>query len=252
MNKQTAAVQQSSKGKKPENHETVQSLWVPTDSVGLYTLVLAVFTGLLAVVAGIQGAFMLRADKTARIAANAAKESAEVARQSLSYTQRAFVFIKMDGGPVVDAANQALAGFRFFPTAENFGNTPAINWESYVGGDLFDGEIPDNFGYPAANEGGPLRSAIPPRSKINAGFGHIRKDLVDPIYRREKRFFVWGRAKYNDIFESSPTYHIEYCWEVVLAGDITNPVHVHMNFIEYPKHNRQYEVPLQQGSAALS
>jgi hypothetical protein len=159
---------------------------------------------------------MLRADKTARIAANAAKESAEVARQSLSYTQRAFVFIKMDGGPVVDAANQALAGFRFFPTAENFGNTPAINWEPYVGGDLFNGEIPDNFGYPAANEGGPLRSAIPPRSKINAGFGHIRKNLVDPIYRREKRFFVWGRAKYNDIFESSPTYHIEYCWEVVL------------------------------------
>jgi histidinol dehydrogenase len=53
-NKQTAAVQQSSKGKKPENHETVQSLWVPTDSVGLYTLVLAVFTGLLAVVAGVQ------------------------------------------------------------------------------------------------------------------------------------------------------------------------------------------------------
>jgi hypothetical protein len=54
----------------------VQSLWVPTDSVGLYTLVLAAFTGLLFIVSALQGYFLLRADKTARIAANAANLSA--------------------------------------------------------------------------------------------------------------------------------------------------------------------------------
>jgi hypothetical protein len=53
-----------------------QSLWVPTDSVGLYTLVLAVFTGLLVAVSTGQGYFLLRADKTARIMANAADRSA--------------------------------------------------------------------------------------------------------------------------------------------------------------------------------
>jgi hypothetical protein len=50
-----------------------------TDSVGLYTLVLAVFTGLLVGVSGVQGYFLLRADKTARIAANAAALSAKAA-----------------------------------------------------------------------------------------------------------------------------------------------------------------------------
>jgi hypothetical protein len=63
----------------PRQTVEVQSLWVPTDSVGLYTLVLAAFTALLVVVSGIQGYFLLRADKTARIAANAAQLSAESA-----------------------------------------------------------------------------------------------------------------------------------------------------------------------------
>jgi hypothetical protein len=62
-----------------ENGDNVQSLWVPIDSVGLYTLVLAVFTGLLVGVSGVQGYFLLRADKTARIAANAADLSARAA-----------------------------------------------------------------------------------------------------------------------------------------------------------------------------
>jgi hypothetical protein len=52
------------------------SLWVPTDSVGLYTLVLALFTALLAGVSAFQGVLLLRAEKTARIAANAADRSA--------------------------------------------------------------------------------------------------------------------------------------------------------------------------------
>jgi hypothetical protein len=79
----SAAQQHSSEkqsAEKPAEHNTkTESLWVPTDSVGLYTLVLAVFTGLLVAVSSIQGWFLLRADKTARIAANAADRSARAA-----------------------------------------------------------------------------------------------------------------------------------------------------------------------------
>jgi hypothetical protein len=52
---------------------------VPTDSVGLYTLVLAAFTLLLVLVSAGQGYFLLRSDETARIAANAADLSARSA-----------------------------------------------------------------------------------------------------------------------------------------------------------------------------
>ena len=62
-----------------DHNAKTEPLWVPTDSVGLYTLVLAVFTGLLVFVSIGQGYFLLRADKTARIAANAANLSAKAA-----------------------------------------------------------------------------------------------------------------------------------------------------------------------------
>jgi hypothetical protein len=67
---------------KPSGSEPIQSLWIPTDSVGLYTMVLAGFTFLLVVVSGAQGYFILRADKTARAAADAAKQSADAAKRS--------------------------------------------------------------------------------------------------------------------------------------------------------------------------
>src|SRR5258708_14117893 len=66
------AIEHQAANKIGENGDNAQSLWVPTDSVGLYTLVLAAFTALLVVVSSAQGYFLLRADKTARIAANAA------------------------------------------------------------------------------------------------------------------------------------------------------------------------------------
>jgi hypothetical protein len=49
------------------------------ERLAAYTLWLAIFTGLLVVISGVQGYFLLRADKTARITANAAKLSAEAA-----------------------------------------------------------------------------------------------------------------------------------------------------------------------------
>src|SRR5271157_5502046 len=60
---QTAATQQTP-DKKDKNHDKAQPLWIPIDSIGLYSLVLAAFTGLLVVVSGVQGYFLLRADKT--------------------------------------------------------------------------------------------------------------------------------------------------------------------------------------------
>jgi hypothetical protein len=73
------AAEQQAASKVSENGEKTQSLWMPTDSVGLYTLVLAVFTALLVGVSSVQGYFLLRADRTARIAANAADLSARAA-----------------------------------------------------------------------------------------------------------------------------------------------------------------------------
>jgi hypothetical protein len=108
-NPEQSAADQIAKEKVAEHNTKIESLWVPTDSVGLYTLVLAVFTGLLVAVSAGQGYFLLRADKTARIVATAADLSARAAVGIQLPIVRAYAgeFVVMDkpdahGGTIVD------------------------------------------------------------------------------------------------------------------------------------------------------
>jgi hypothetical protein len=63
------------------------------DPVAFYTFVLGIFTALLAIVSGTQIYFLTRADKTARITAEAAKKSAEIAEKSLLAANRPVIAI---------------------------------------------------------------------------------------------------------------------------------------------------------------
>jgi hypothetical protein len=59
--------------------ERLSAIWDRTldDPVAFYTFVLAIFTAVLAIVAFTQIGFLIRSDKTARVAADAAKLSAD-------------------------------------------------------------------------------------------------------------------------------------------------------------------------------
>lgn len=83
-----AVPEKHSADKISENRDKALSLWVPVDSVGLYTLVLAAFTALLVAVSGLQGYFLLRSNKTARIAADAASRASETARAEFVASHR--------------------------------------------------------------------------------------------------------------------------------------------------------------------
>jgi hypothetical protein len=143
-----------------ESRQQTQSLWVPTDSIGLYTLVLAVFTGLLFATSAFQGYFLIRADRTARISADAAATSAKAARDAADAaiaTERAHFYVVIndnfidcinsaaayentasaDENPLA-ASNLPMAKFAF----KNYGKTPGIVIE--VGsGIIFSESVPD-------------------------------------------------------------------------------------------------------------
>jgi hypothetical protein len=72
----TSQGEQKADDKNDTNQRKTQSLWVPVDSIGLYTLLLTAFTSVLAGASIFQGFMLLRADKTTRIAANAALRQA--------------------------------------------------------------------------------------------------------------------------------------------------------------------------------
>jgi hypothetical protein len=66
----------------------------PDETIALYTEVLAWFTGLLALVSSAQITFLFRADKTARIAAEAASDGVKVARDEFNTTHRPRLIVR--------------------------------------------------------------------------------------------------------------------------------------------------------------
>jgi hypothetical protein len=107
-------------------HKTKNSS--PDQEIALYTLWLAIFTGALVAVSGIQIFFLIRTDKTARITAEAAKQSSDAVLK----IERPVLYIKdlrIEAGIKVEEAfenaadfNDAQATFAII----NLGRTPAI------------------------------------------------------------------------------------------------------------------------------
>lgn len=245
-NNQTTASQQSPQEKKPKNHESAQSLWVPIDSVGLYTLVLAVFTGLLAIVAGVQGFFMLRADKTARIAATAAKESADVARDSLIYTQRAYV--RVASFPWLwrlDLSRPDKYLYDITPMIENGGNTQTVDMKININFALRDEPLPPGFDFPFQHEAG--STLIGAHQAVGASNVVILDEELLAVGKGEKFFYIWGSMTYRDVFPDTPEHTTEFCTQISrVMGDALDPhepgnprgTTVEIGFRIYPEHTK--------------
>ena len=158
-NKQEASQTEGSKTETEiSNSEPALSWWqlwrrTWADPVAFYTFVLALFSGGLLVVAGLQIWLLLRAEDVSRLAARAADESANVARQSLEATQRAFLFV---GSFSVQAFNNAVV---IQPSWENSGSSPTVRMHTKTNWKLFSGDPPDDFDYPNFDDNGNVTTA---------------------------------------------------------------------------------------------
>jgi hypothetical protein len=77
--------------------ERLSIIWNRTwdDPVAFYTFVLSIFTALLAVISAVQIAFLFRADKTARMAAEAARGSLKIAHDEFNITHRPKLHVRL-------------------------------------------------------------------------------------------------------------------------------------------------------------
>jgi flagellar basal body-associated protein FliL len=119
----------------------------PEQAIARYNLWLMIFTGVLAFVALIQIAFLLNADKTTAKAANAAQDSAAIARQTLIASNRPWISIST---PVPEGQlmwEEKGARITVNLTIKNIGKNPAFDIateaDQFVMG-------PDNFDIGAA------------------------------------------------------------------------------------------------------
>jgi hypothetical protein len=182
------------------------------DPVAIFTAVLAGGTLALFGVAIIQIYFLTKADKTARISADAAKQSADVAERSLeqvsapyldvTITPKAAIHHLIGGAIVVDFMHDIFAEY----TLNNYGQSPAIVLEIYqycvrmLG---IPGEIPfpplhTNL-YQTFIVGGMKESQPLPINFPNGGISDLGPELI----------WVGLQIRYRDVFRNQ--YISTYC-----------------------------------------
>jgi hypothetical protein len=141
-----------------------------------------------------------------RKAANAAKESADVAKQSLVTVQRAFVFIDSFQADVLN--NELFV----MPKWRNSGTTPTRYMTNWISWKPFDSEPPDDFNFPDLGDGGnpvdeedkkPPLAFVDLNAILFAQTLTIPKPVLDAMRAGHVHLFVWGWTKYQDVFDAN-------------------------------------------------
>jgi hypothetical protein len=191
------------------------------EKIAFYTEVLAVFTGILALVSSVQICFLYRADKITRITAEAAKKSAGVADLALRSTQRAMVISPGFNTHLVWAKDSDICGIQIEARWKNTGVTSALkseNWIVFASKDISNQEEIE-FSKLRRTPAVPYGAAIGPGTSVTTlKIGASLEDLIDAFEKR-KRLFVYSRAEYDDVFEGSHRHHTEVCAELIVISD---------------------------------
>jgi hypothetical protein len=176
----------------------------PDERIADYTLWLERFTGLLALITTVQIGFLIRADRTARTSADAAKLAAEV----IPKIERAYIFVKVQLRDAPSPFPEITIDVGFY----NHGKTPAL--------------ITKLRAYPAILTTAPQRlnefpgseNEVPQGLAVTAGGVYwttvaqvVDQESYGQIKSGEITLFCVGRIEYDDILGS----HNEtgFCWQ---------------------------------------
>jgi hypothetical protein len=155
----------------------------------------------------------------ARRSAEAASASAEIARQNLHLSMRAYVTFKRFQDIFLfnqtDAGEQVI--FQLTPLFENVGGTPATNCRVRTSAEVRpagDAPLVFDFDLPADQQG----MTIGPRLELSAATIRFALEDLDRAYKGELRLFVTSRLEYTDVFNIP--HHTQVCSEVLVWGDM--------------------------------
>ncbi len=219
-----------------------------SERVAYYTKILAILTGGLGALGAIQLFFIYRSDDTARISANAAKRSADVAEATLRATQRAYVSVVPQSSIHVTPNTQQILSMSFWFVMGNNGNAPAIravNCCSMAFMVLAEGTVFD-YGRSLSGVGIAPMGTIGVNSSLNTSTLTVGVEHMALVADGSADLFVSGWLEYDDIikdaFEGIPRRGVEWCFKVSIQGQLT-PGGCEVRFSIYDNHNRYYDCP---------
>jgi hypothetical protein len=145
-------------------------------------------------------------------AATAAEKANETTTEALTSVQRAFVFVKSEHeviafGPPGDQLFQIT--FRF----ENAGTTPTRNLKSHLNWRFQHEPMDQNFSF--ADQGGRETPAVlGPKEYFGLTTDSLPTKIFDEVVAKRIHFYVWGWAKYNDVFKNTAQHVTRFCYEL--------------------------------------
>ncbi|HEY5213809.1 MAG TPA: hypothetical protein VIJ38_12400 [Acidobacteriaceae bacterium] len=162
--------------------------------------------------------------KEAKISADAARSAAETARDALIQVQRAFVFAThLDGVRIQDPKNPTqISSLDFSITWENSGTTPTRDMKSHLNWLIRNTPLPDDFTYPDFGDEQPSPIALGPKTVGHTTPISIPAADISKIMNHQELFYIWGWARYRDIFPKTKPHITRFCTEI--TGFQGNPL----------------------------
>lgn len=189
------------------------------------TLVIAVFTIVLAV---------------------ATSRQADLTREALIADKRAFVFA-VQISPVWEKVRDQYH-WRLRPVLRNSGSTPTKRLRIYVDCEIRNSVLPPDFNF--RHDPSQIGSGLlPPQYESPAGQAPRTpgaaispQDIIDTQQGR-KFIYLWGWARYNDVFPGTPEHITQYYWFITTVGDpmiydpAAGPGTLQFHFLMHPSGN---------------
>jgi hypothetical protein len=201
-------------------------------------------SGLLIIVAflqfvaiGIQAVFLWLAFK-------ATKKSADIAEAALVQLNRAFISPK--GLTCLSHRNEDIKGaekywYSIVPIWENSGNTPTRDMTIYVNSYFESTPMPSDFRFPPFISSEKIPIFAGPKATFGGSWVTKTGDELAKVKAGTKYFYIWGEARYRDIFATIPDHITRFAYQITVLGNPADPPGpgnvIQLNTSALPRHN---------------
>jgi hypothetical protein len=200
-----SAAERGTSKKQPDRDDNAKiARW--TKLIGIGTIIAAIVAVLAAVIFGRQLQAMLHANQDAR--------------ESFIAGNRAFVFVhSFEADGITDGANQVI-GWNIRVIFENTSNTPTRKLVVLINSEFNKTDPPqDEFPPDVSGEIKSALAVIRPHATSITGDINLTLDQIQQILDGQTKFFIWGWAEYNDIFEKTPCHRTRFMDELKVVGN---------------------------------
>jgi hypothetical protein len=150
------------------------------------------------------------------------RKSADVAEQALVRTERAFVYPQdIRATSYIKQADQPIE-WSFEVMWVNSGKSPTRDLRLGVSGHLRQADLPEDnsFRIPDDNV---VKALIGPGATVGSDWFHVPGGRLRSVQEGTWFLYVWGCARYRDVFDGTPEHVTKFCYKIGVLGDPMRP-----------------------------